>query len=384
MLSSTLALGMLRCRLMTDDSPRSRKALRGMLYRQDGKLNPDKILEFSEGFTSYTASTADADKDGAGTRVAQEALTDLLLSSEGNLMQEVLLDGAAQMADSLARVGVHRVRHSPPGRLLKALLKSPKTLVDMTVPDSLKLLALPLTLPYDVSKAFINLAEVDETDEINVRSVGLVRRQLQPKVEGRVRDIVLDGTVRRGRRRRQRRADRAALKAARTPGAVTDTVVIDSGTPSSGTNSSTSTSSSAGTSPETFQPLSTPQEQQQQQKPRSRRSLVPLSLAEGLGSAGRLPRRLPVILRLSRRLAANCLSTSASRLRRSREQYHELAVARHSVAQDPTTQDVDDSIDYEVELLATETVGAVSASAASAFARILDRSKRHFVPPEGN
>jgi hypothetical protein len=50
-------------------------------------LSSDKLLEFSSGFTEYTASTTDADVTGSGAQLAQDAFVDLLLDPKGNLMQ---------------------------------------------------------------------------------------------------------------------------------------------------------------------------------------------------------------------------------------------------------------------------------------------------------
>ena len=45
-------------RLFSDDSPRSRDVLRSMLVSKNGLLSPTKLLEMSEGFSTYTSSTA--------------------------------------------------------------------------------------------------------------------------------------------------------------------------------------------------------------------------------------------------------------------------------------------------------------------------------------
>lgn len=66
-------------RLFTDNSPRAKAALREMLFGgplnsidSDNKsiLSPNKLLEMSSGFTSYTASTTQVDLDGQGSQVS--------------------------------------------------------------------------------------------------------------------------------------------------------------------------------------------------------------------------------------------------------------------------------------------------------------------------
>jgi aarF domain-containing kinase len=57
-------------RLFSDNSPRSREVLRSMLVSKNGLISPTKLLEMSEGFSTYTSSTAgglvDVGFDGVG------------------------------------------------------------------------------------------------------------------------------------------------------------------------------------------------------------------------------------------------------------------------------------------------------------------------------
>lgn len=175
-------------RLLTDDSPRSRAALKSMIY-QDGKLKTDKLIEFSEGFTNYTATTMDADRDGAGLRKAQQAFTDLLLDEKDNVMQEVFLDSAAKFTDSFVRVGLNQIKQSPGGQLLEYALKVPKTIVDTFVPNVMKPLLLPFTLPYDISKAIVNLVDKDDSDIANVQTMSLLWKNLEPQLRDQIRQL---------------------------------------------------------------------------------------------------------------------------------------------------------------------------------------------------
>jgi len=299
-------------RLMTDNSPRSRDALRDMLY-QDGKVCAEKLLEFSDGFTSYTAITADTDVDGEGNRKAQEAFTDLLLDAEGNLMQELLLDGTAQFTDSLVRVGVDRVKKSPGGRLAKAIFKTPKTVLDMIVPSSLRALTLPVTLPYDIAKAAISLVDKEDIDSENVKSVKLIwdnmspnlRRQLRQRVRGAVRPSALlpASALRRRRLLRKSRNDRRLLPAHLT--------------------SASSSSASASTTTDDDGNV-----------------YVPLSLAASnrirrrMGSINKANRRVPVVMRLSRQLGASMFSNAAERLEEKKAKLASRAAAEYGAEEE--------------------------------------------------
>lgn len=165
-------------------SDRSRAALRDMLVSSTatgGLLSTDKLLEFSSGFTEYTASTAAANSQ-AGMQVAQEAFADLLLDPQGNLMQELLVDSIANVTDSLIREGVERAKDSPVGRLYKSFLKAPSDLVHAVVPKPLQVLTLPLTLPYDITKAVYSLAKKDTNDQASIDSAVRVWNAVSPRV----------------------------------------------------------------------------------------------------------------------------------------------------------------------------------------------------------
>lgn len=172
-------------RLMTDNSPRSRDALRNMLIStQEGLLSTDKLLEFSDGFSEYTTSTADSNND-RGSELAQEAFTDLLLDPAGNLMQELLVDSVANMTDSIIRGQVETIKESQAGQLLKAALKAPSDFVHTAVPKPLRNspLTLPLTLPYALSKAGYALVKKDKSDETSIKSANLLWNTVSPRLQ---------------------------------------------------------------------------------------------------------------------------------------------------------------------------------------------------------
>lgn len=300
-------------RLMTDDSPRSEAALRNMIY-QDGRLKVDKLLEFSEGFSSYTAVTADVD-ESEGSKAAQDALTDLLLDEQGNMMQDLLVEGAAKFADSLLRVGIDSIRSSPGGKLAEFAMKTPKTLVDMFVPNELKPLMLPFTLPYtlpyDISKALINLVDKDDTDIANVRSLRLLLKNVEPRVRQQLQQLVRDGERR-------------------------DEILV---------------------------PL----------------SLVDSKTIRNALASSRMSERLPVFLRLTRKFGATVLNTAAQRLQSTaRSTYTSTPSSTASTASPRVNhlsedEEVED-LDYEIELLLTEQIGSLSSVTAKSIASVLDSS----------
>jgi len=319
-------------RLMTDNAPRSRQALRDMLY-QDGKLKADKLIEFSEGFTSYTAITAASDGN-EGSRKAQQAFADLLLDSEGNLIQELLIDGAAQFTDSLARVGLDRLRNSMGGKMIKSALKTPKTLLDMITPPSLKALTLPLTLPYDFVRAAANLGESDDTDVENVKSVTLIWKNISPAVRGQLKDRVTAAVNSRSKPRAPR--PRAGLFRRRRNAALQPSYL------SPGTGTGLAVRDDKGS---LYVPLS---------------SSASDRIRARLGRVGESTKRLPVVMRLSRQLGANMLSNTAGRMEGATRTF---ANGEH-----------EDSLEWEIELLFTESLSSFSAATANAIAKVLDKN----------
>eukprot|EP01041_Mallomonas_annulata_P007088 gene7088-14420_t len=183
-------------RLMSDNSPRAKQALRTMLYESSssggGMLSVKKLVEMTDGFSSYTAATANADRDSKGVQAAGEALSSLLLSSEGNFMQELVLEGAAKMTDSLLREGVSRVETSQGGQFVTAALQTSKDLVDRLVPGPLQPLALPLTLPYEIGRALHHLLSKDETDEAAISAARDVLEFVKTKQQqaGQSQDVM--------------------------------------------------------------------------------------------------------------------------------------------------------------------------------------------------
>lgn len=201
-------------RLLTDNSPRAKAALRSMIYgsssersltAQPSQGSPAaakpsvygynkpissggsprglaKLLEMSDGFSSYTASTADADGD-AGAREAQEALVDLLTSSEGGYVQELMLEEAARLADAVVRERIAQAAAWGPAEALGSLLRAPKRFFAQSLPFELPgPLAAPADMLDELAGLIPSLAAPDEGDRATLEALDMVWLKLAPRL----------------------------------------------------------------------------------------------------------------------------------------------------------------------------------------------------------
>jgi predicted unusual protein kinase regulating ubiquinone biosynthesis (AarF/ABC1/UbiB family) len=170
-------------RLFTDNSPRAKAALRTMLFgssaalssSSDTMLSSNKFLEMASGFTSYTASTVTADRDGQGAVEAQEALIDLVLSMDGSAVQEILIEGLAEVTDAVIREQISSIRKSSIAQSFESLLKQSADTTTRFLPQPL---AEPLLLPYRLSQSLIKISEKTEEDERSLRVLQSLARFL--------------------------------------------------------------------------------------------------------------------------------------------------------------------------------------------------------------
>ena len=217
-------------RLLTDDSPRAKAALRSMVYGSSEKdaanASPDfsKFLSMGEGMASYSTATsavptaagasaaataatgaaaaatgaaAAADSGAAGAApgggaadAAQDELVDLLLTADGSYVQELLLEEAAKLADAKVRDSIAQAGASAPVNALRDALRAPKRLADSTIanlplPGPLKDAALlPATVLDEVSRLVPTLAKTDESDEQTLSAFGALWDELSPRISG--------------------------------------------------------------------------------------------------------------------------------------------------------------------------------------------------------
>ena len=133
-------------RLVADDDPRARKALRELLYGASDAVDVDRLTDLADGFSSYTTTTKTINEQ-AGTKAgelvttsgeiekiskesqrkkkmveAEAAITlakdtaEILLKPDGNLIQSVLIEegalaASAQVKDAVRRTLVDGPRH---------------------------------------------------------------------------------------------------------------------------------------------------------------------------------------------------------------------------------------------------------------------------------
>jgi predicted unusual protein kinase regulating ubiquinone biosynthesis (AarF/ABC1/UbiB family) len=151
-------------RLLSDDSPRARGALRTLLYGNSSgdELDLSKLQELSSGLESYTTSTSSVEssrgESDEGRSAALEQITNVLLSEDGNYVQELLLRETAVALDATLRDAFT----SP----LAPILNLPK------VPGILR----PLTLPLALAKALLELQSLDERDQRRLENVRILTK----------------------------------------------------------------------------------------------------------------------------------------------------------------------------------------------------------------
>eukprot|EP00746_Dinoflagellata_sp_MGD_P029031 gnl/MRDRNA2_/MRDRNA2_168700_c0_seq1.p1 gnl/MRDRNA2_/MRDRNA2_168700_c0~~gnl/MRDRNA2_/MRDRNA2_168700_c0_seq1.p1 ORF type:complete len:946 (+),score=191.60 gnl/MRDRNA2_/MRDRNA2_168700_c0_seq1:80-2917(+) len=204
-------------RLLTDNSPRAKAALRSMVYGSKDKdasnsvLNITKMLNIGEGFQSYSSQTSgvpEEDKNAlsltkattnhvapAKTAMSIEAATDdlldVLLSSNGNYVQELLLEEAAKLADATVRDSIAQVGSAAPINALADVLRAPKQIAESTVlqwelPDVVKsainATLLPARVLDDVSRVVPALARADKTDQETLFQFSKLQEQIDKRL----------------------------------------------------------------------------------------------------------------------------------------------------------------------------------------------------------
>lgn len=151
----------LASRLFTDRNPRAKKALKAMLgiaseeeslgvraieIDEDSSVehidtnavkspaksfSPDKLLEMSEGFASYTAATGSVDRDGEGQARAATEFTRLFLDPKGSTLQDIFVDEAVKLTDALTRATLRAALvENPAAKSASRVLKAPKSLIE--------------------------------------------------------------------------------------------------------------------------------------------------------------------------------------------------------------------------------------------------------------
>eukprot|EP00614_Pseudopedinella_elastica_P005859 CAMPEP_0172590974 /NCGR_PEP_ID=MMETSP1068-20121228/9682_1 /TAXON_ID=35684 /ORGANISM="Pseudopedinella elastica, Strain CCMP716" /LENGTH=846 /DNA_ID=CAMNT_0013387185 /DNA_START=196 /DNA_END=2736 /DNA_ORIENTATION=+ len=157
-------------RLLSDDSPRARGALRTLLYGQGDELDLRKLQEVTSGLESYTSSTASVassrGESGEGRSAAAGQLASVVLAEESNFVQELLLRETAVALDATVRDLA--LSASSPLAALRNLPPPPR------LPGPLGPLLAPLTLPLDLAQAALELQALDARDERRLENVRIL------------------------------------------------------------------------------------------------------------------------------------------------------------------------------------------------------------------
>ena len=159
-------------RLLSDDSPRARGALRMLLYGTGDELNLSKLQDVTSGLESYTVSTSSVESSrgmsDSGRIAAAEQLASVLLAEESNYVQSLLLRESAVALDATIRDVL-----SPPLALLRNL-PPPSVMPGAGTP--LAPLLAPLTLPLELAQAAVQLQALDEGDERTLENVRILTK----------------------------------------------------------------------------------------------------------------------------------------------------------------------------------------------------------------
>jgi hypothetical protein len=84
-------------------------------------------LEMSKGFASYTAATADVDRDGKGQAAAATEFVKLFLDPKGSTLQDIFVDETAQLGDALTRAALRTILvDNPAAKATAAAFRAPK------------------------------------------------------------------------------------------------------------------------------------------------------------------------------------------------------------------------------------------------------------------
>jgi len=202
-------------RLFTDRNPRAKYALRSMLglkseefddigsangmstvvdgaivpateTTKNGSLRTSKLLEMSEGFTSYTSATSDVDNEGKGQTTAIIEFTKLFLDPKGSTLQDILIDETSKVGDAAVRSMLKSALvDNVVAKAMKDALSAPKNIAEQneviwnSLPSTVKeAIGRPADIPQYV-ESLINITPEDERVLSNIRDLS---NALGPKI----------------------------------------------------------------------------------------------------------------------------------------------------------------------------------------------------------
>jgi len=166
-----------------------------------------KLQELSVGLESYTTSTSSVEsskgENDEGRSAALEQIADVVLSEDGNYVQELLLRETAVALDASVRDAL-----TSPLMSLSRIGNLPNTEI-IEVPGILR----PLTLPLELVKATLELQSVDERDQRRLENVRIMTNLLgnNASAEGSSSDGKDKGTKDKGTKVMERNNNTSSL-----------------------------------------------------------------------------------------------------------------------------------------------------------------------------
>jgi aarF domain-containing kinase len=175
-------------RLLTDDSPRARKALRTLLFGDGEHIDMNRLEKLATGFFDYTvegipsSKSKRSDVEGGVAKANEPILTPaakdalkVVFSTEKSYVQELFVEEAAAAADAAARAFASTA--------VQALLRSPAAAVSMGMIEALgpwRPLVLPLMTPLEIAQRFVVPAvELQEGDIQALETLDRMEKILQ-------------------------------------------------------------------------------------------------------------------------------------------------------------------------------------------------------------
>ena len=164
------------------------EALSSPTSSRKGTLSPRKLIEMSEGFASYTAATADVDRDGAGQAAAAAEFAKLLLDPKGSTLQDILVDETSRLGDAATRKVLRAALiDSAAAKAAAAALKTPKELLESSpaanlLPGPLK--AALVDRPAEIPELVDALLHTSAEDERIVATAQELSDVLSKQTEG--------------------------------------------------------------------------------------------------------------------------------------------------------------------------------------------------------
>ncbi len=167
----------LAARLFSDNSYRSKEALKSMLYAGSGSkniLSVEKYIEMQDNFNKYTSSIVSKD-------LAEDALINLLLNDD-SAIQEILVESSASLADTFLIELYNTISKSEGIKILKNSLQLQKNVINAIVPQPIRnIVALPITISENFITSTDILLSKTENDNNKINTMKLLINSFQKK-----------------------------------------------------------------------------------------------------------------------------------------------------------------------------------------------------------